>query len=75
MINLWLNLEGKISMSLSQTALRKLPTDSTVKVVSAPFVRFRRGEDRQWHEVPRHGVTPRVLPTAELFLLGVDLTN
>lgn len=59
-------------MSLSQTALRKLPSNTVVKLSRAPYVRFKRGEDKQWHEVPRLGITPRTLTTAEIFVLGVE---
>lgn len=58
--------------NLSTTALRKLGEGTTVHVCRAPFVRFVKGEDRKWHEVPRMGIEPRVLSTAEVFLLGVD---
>lgn len=57
---------------LTSTALRKLPAGSTVRLHNATFVHFRRGEDKRWYEVPRHGIEPRTLTTAELFLLGVD---
>lgn len=59
-------------MTLTQTQLRKCPRGKVVALSSAPFVRFKRGDDGQWYEVPRHGVTPRTYKTADLFALGVD---
>lgn len=61
--------------TLSVTALRKLAAGTTVHLCKAPFVRFIKGEDRKWHEVPRMGVEPRTLTTAEVFLLGADETK
>lgn len=57
---------------MTLTSLRKLPVGSTVCLSAAPHVRFVRGEDKQWHEVPRFGIAPRVITTASLFLLGVE---
>ncbi len=56
---------------LSTTGLRKLPEGTTVKISRAPHVRFVKQADRRWHEVPRMGITPRTVTSAELMLLGV----
>ena len=58
---------------LTQTGVRKLPVGTTVALVSAPHVRFKRVESLLWDEVPRMGVVPRTKSSAELFLLGVNV--
>jgi hypothetical protein len=62
---------SKDQLLLSQSGIRRLPVGATVAVIGAPFVRFKRAEDKTWHEVPRHGIHPRIKSSTELFMLGV----
>jgi len=62
-------------MSLTLTQMRKAEVGTVVYLTKAPFVRFKRHENRVWYEVPRHGIKPRILTTSELHLLGVDVVE